>query len=179
MNVIVYILQGINVKKFDQSKFSELKNTTNPDTEDTICSLYYYDWQHLMIKAQVYVSYVLNLQNWVRISVFMLVLLISYNTYKDNVTKTPGFNNSNLNIMTVNVADLDNYFTESSINLTKLELRIQEGEVKRLYILTPNNLITSRRVNSIISECKDIVDVKFVIDASTSTEEIKILEDQQ
>ncbi len=74
LNVGLFIFSNIKTTVIKQSSFSDLRNSTEKQKE--IAVQYYYDWQQLKYKADLFVSYVANLQNWIVCMVLLLLLLV-------------------------------------------------------------------------------------------------------
>jgi hypothetical protein len=74
LNVGLFIFSNIKTTFIKQSSFSDLRNSTEKQKE--IAVQYYYDWQQLKYKADLFVSYVANLQNWIVCMVLLLLLLV-------------------------------------------------------------------------------------------------------
>lgn len=73
INICKYIFRSIKVRKISKSSFKDLRNSENKAKEINI--QYQYDWQQLKFKAQLFVSFVLNLQEWV---IFVLIIAIFF-----------------------------------------------------------------------------------------------------
>lgn len=71
LNICIYIFRTIKVRGIKKSSFSDLRKSS--DKKKEIVVQYQYDWQQLKYKAQLFVSFVLNLQEWV---VFVLILTV-------------------------------------------------------------------------------------------------------
>ena len=71
LNICIYIFRTIKVHGIKKSSFSDLRESS--DRKKEIVMQYQYDWQQLKYKAQLFVSFVLNLQEWV---VVLLILTV-------------------------------------------------------------------------------------------------------
>ena len=71
LNICLLFFGTIKVGGISKSTFRELK--ADEDKKRKIVFQYYYDWQHLKYKANLFVSYVLNFQEWM---VLLIVLVV-------------------------------------------------------------------------------------------------------
>lgn len=74
INLYAWIFQAINVRGFMASTFGDLKKSTEKQKEQTW--QIYYDWQQSKRKADMYVSFVLNIKIWI-ITVIILTIIFS------------------------------------------------------------------------------------------------------
>jgi hypothetical protein len=77
INIAIFIFDTIRVRSISLSTFSDLKNSDLKINQ--LLWNYYFDWQMLKNKADIWVSYVLNIENWIKLALILLFVLIFYN----------------------------------------------------------------------------------------------------
>lgn len=73
VNLILLIFKALKVKAYNKSSFGDLKIAKNKEIK--LISSYYYDWQQIKRKADLAVSYVLNIQFWLKAFSFFILML--------------------------------------------------------------------------------------------------------
>lgn len=120
-NAILYILQVVKIQSIDKSSFSELRKSANHKIE--LNKQYHYDWQYLKRKADLFVSYVKNLQNWIVASLLLSCLLVLNVSNVDYMSLN---NNEVISQQVINVFtdDINNPYSISAIKISELKLKI-------------------------------------------------------
>ena len=75
LNLLFLVMQTFEVKNHCMSKFSDLKNSSNKQKDTEYCVQIYYDWQQNIKKAELFVSYVLQFQEWIKIGIIISIML--------------------------------------------------------------------------------------------------------
>ena len=75
LNITLYLLKAIAVSGRRSSKFSSVKNAVINQKINELVASYYYDFLQLQNKADLYVAYVLNVEQWIKA---LLVLAIFF-----------------------------------------------------------------------------------------------------
>ena len=73
INICVYVFSAVKVQGISKSTFNDLRESQEKNKK--IVVQYQYDWQQLRYKAQLFVSYVLNLQEWVNLIIVLMVCI--------------------------------------------------------------------------------------------------------
>lgn len=136
MNIVLYLFQYIKVGSYNMSSFKDLKNETNSSLSQRLISQYYYDFQSLKNKADLFVSYVKNIQWWIMASFVLFIVVFSFHqfySYSSTVQKSTVTSNSS--IYTINVTDLSDPYSPSSIKLTDIRKCIQTQSADKVIIL--------------------------------------------
>ena len=108
INIGAYIFQSNSVGKYAYSSFSDLKKSSNKVTEQNW--QLYYDWQQTVKKADMYVSFVLNIQKWVKITLLLFVilnLLVVLNVAPKSIE-------SSNHVYTVSIDSIDDVYSDSA-----------------------------------------------------------------
>ncbi|MCB8818630.1 hypothetical protein [Desulfosporosinus shakirovi] len=123
-NIFAYILEFLKVKIIIRSTFGDLKQSQNPLHE--FAASLYLDWYTIKDEARLFVSYVRNIEKYIKIVIFYFVLFICiYNLLAYNANKVlPGIN-KNASTHLINFS-LDNQDVFSSPNLKQLD-KVREG----------------------------------------------------
>lgn len=133
LNICIYLFAIIKVKSILKSSFKDLKNSQNKSKEINI--QYYYDWQQLQRKADMSVSYVINVEKWVQIALVIGVVASllwavhnqRYFEQPDKQTKAVVYN--------IKIDEMDETYSESAVKWSKLIAKLQTGEQTKLLIL--------------------------------------------
>ena len=136
MNIVLYLFQYIKVGKYNMSRFSTLKEEQDENLTQRLVSQYYYDYQSLKNKANFFVSYVKNIQLWMTASFVLFIVVFSFHqfySYSSTVQKSTVTSNSS--IYTMNVTDLSDPYSPSSIKLTDIRKCIQTQSADKVIIL--------------------------------------------
>lgn len=139
INICIYIFHGIKVGGITKSSFKDLKLKNEDEKTKEILVQYYFDWQQLKYKAQLYVSFVLNLQEWV-IAILVISSLITIgNSIPKNFEKQ---NVEYIDANTVLNVDLDQItepYSDSAKIWTKLITCIEEEQCRQVTFIINNN----------------------------------------
>ena len=172
LNFFAYISQYIKVGKYSRSKFCDIKDEVTK-TDKMLTYQYYYDYQSLKTKADMFVSYVLNIQRWfIILSVSLMLLILCLNTWNDE----PNIIDSNTcdYSLTIMIDDLNNIHSNSSIEVTKVNLLAQTEEIESVTILWNGNSNLDV-FNERLADYLDDVTVHYIIDNELSINEVKII----
>lgn len=125
INICAYIFRTIKIRGIKMSSFSDLRSSF--EKQEKILLQYQYDWQQIKYKAQLFVSFVLNLQEWV-ISTLILLVVVSFGlSFEDLEGKNP--DNEDLNrVITIDFSEINEPYTDSAVKWAKL---IYDVELKR------------------------------------------------
>ena len=134
INICVYIFRAIKVRGIKKSSFRDLRNSEKKDKE--IILQYQYDWQQLKYKAQLFVSFVQNLQEWIIVTLF-LILFVSIGVSYSDINKNNKVNNIGYNtVHTLNVEEIDKPYSDSSVAWQELLLDIEKKQCEKIILIT-------------------------------------------
>lgn len=134
LNICIFVFRTIKVRGIKKSTFSDLRNST--DRKKEIVVQYQYDWQQLKYKAQLFVSFVINLQEWV-IFILLLTISISIGISKLNDSESKSeFQNIDSAVFTINIDEISTPYTNSSVDWQTLILDVEAKKSEHLIILT-------------------------------------------
>ena len=118
VNVCIYIFRTIKVHGIKKSSFSDLRGSSNRKKE--IVVQYQYDWQQLKYKANLFVSFVLNVQEWV---IFLLILSIGISfgisVQDDGLSRIENINSI---VFTLNTDEIGVPYSKSAVDLQTVVL---------------------------------------------------------
>lgn len=172
LNFTLLVFQTAKVRVYNKSSFSTLKNSE--DTEIELNARFYYDWKMIMGKANLFVSYVLNIQTWIK---FALALVIIFSLYSgcleiSNLNSGDSIIQSN-QVQTIELTEVEDIFSDSSKKLTKLLMDIQNRNVSRMFVLSNTGNVQNERIKELLNKAKG-VDIIFIVDISLNENELKI-----
>lgn len=137
LNICIYIFRTIKVRGIKKSSFSDLRESSNRKKE--IVVQYQYDWQQLKYKAQLFVSFVLNLQEWV-IVILILTVGISFGiSAQDDSTALVAVKNTKSTVFTMNTEEIGIPYSNSAVNWQTVVLDIEKKQCGQIIILTDGN----------------------------------------
>lgn len=175
LNITLFVLQSLKIQSVNKSKFSDLKKCSDHKVEINL--KYQYDWQFLKRKADLSVSYVKNMQYWINgilILFFILSSTLMINAAHNEVTYK---NSNNHQIINIYINDLKNPYSNSSIALTEIILRVQRKETEKILIISNyKNNLDEDIINNIIKTYSNLL-VEYIYDDEINKNLVKIVEE--
>lgn len=129
INLCTWIFQAINVRGFNTSKFSDLKKSMNKGKEQNW--QIYYDWQETKRKADMFVSFVIYIKQWI-ITVIILMTIFSVGI---PINKTENSKVINDKVYTLQIENIEKTYDKSAVKWYSVLEKLQEAECKRIVIL--------------------------------------------
>ncbi len=170
-NICIYLFRTIKVRGIMKSSFSDLRSSKEKDKE--IILQYQYDWQQLKYKAQLFVSFVLNLQEWV-VLILILSLFVSFGISFEYIDNEIPVDNAKYNLVTtVNKDKIDEPYSVSAIEWGKLILNIEQKQLGQVIFILSND-----EDLSFIDKLEKYseLDIRIVRDKTIEKGQIKIIE---
>lgn len=174
LNICAYIFRAIKVQGIGKSKFADLRESEEKGKK--ILLQYQYDWQQLRYKADLFVSYVLNLQKWI---VLLLILIICFSVGNSFFSKPNeyGVEGTNVNsITTIVVDDIEEPYSFSAVEWQILLLEIEKELYKEMIFI-----VNDKQDMAFIEELKkyDDLELKIVYDNTLSCGQLKIIRENR
>lgn len=172
LNICAYIFRTIKVRGIMKSSFSDLRYSKEKDKE--IILQYQYDWQQLKYKAQLFVSFVLNLQEWV-VLILILSLLVSFGISFDNTNREIQVDIADYNIVTtINRDEIDEPYSDSAVEWAELINNIEQKQCGQVILILGDD------DTSFIDKLEryNELDIKIVRDETMEKGQIKIIEEK-
>lgn len=167
INICAYVFKAIKVQKISKSSFSDLRSSQKKEKE--ILLQYQYDWQQLKYKAQLFVSYVLNLQEWV---VLMLILAVSVSggIALKEINSGKGIVNSD--IITLNIEKIDDPYSQDAAEWKEVLLEIERESCNHIVFIGNYN-----GVPSFINELEkyDNLKIELLQDPEMNKTQLKVI----
>ena len=171
VNICAYVFKAIRVQGIRKSTLKDLCKRTKKDRE--ILVQYKYDWEQLRCKAQLFVSYVLNLQEWVTLTIFLIVCISIGITLQDiSKNKIPTNVMVRSEVITLNIADVEEAHNQDAVKWKELLLEIEKEKCKHIVFVGNYD-----KVPEFFNELDKYDDVKidFLQDSHMNKEQIKII----
>lgn len=137
LNICIYIFRTIKVCGIKKSSFSDLRKSSNRKKE--IVVQYQYDWQQLKYKAQLFVSFVLNMQEWVVVLLILTVGISFGISVKNDNTASLAIKNTKSIVFTMNTEEIAIPYSSSAVNWQTVVLDIEKKQCGQIIILTDGN----------------------------------------
>lgn len=137
LNICIYIFRTIKVRGIKKSSFSDLRESSNRKKE--IVVQYQYDWQQLKYKAQLFVSFVLNLQEWVVVLLILTVGISFGISVQDDSTTLVAIKNTKSSVFTMNTEEIGIPYSNSAVNWQTVVLDIEKKQCGQIIILKGGN----------------------------------------
>lgn len=126
LNVTLIIFRSMKVKGYSFSTFSSLRNSGEKKTQ--LIKNHYNDWQVNRGSAITWVSYVLNVENWIKVGLITAILLtlltncryVTNQIISDNKPKNIG------EVLTLDMNEFANIYSDSRISFVDLQLKAQK-----------------------------------------------------
>lgn len=134
LNICLFIFRTIKVRGIKKSRFADLR--ASDDRRKEIVKQYQYDWQQLKYKAQLFVSFVLNLQEWI---IFVLVLTVGISVgismQKQRISLN-AMDTSESVAFTINEQEMEAPYSQSSVDWKTVILDVERKQCTSLIVLT-------------------------------------------
>lgn len=171
LNVCIFIFRTIKVRGINKSSFADLRNSEKRSREIVI--QYQYDWQQVKYKAQLFVSIVLNLQEWV---ILLLILIISISfgaTIQINDESNKDLLKSESIVITVNRNEISVPYSNSAIDWQGMVYEIEKKECTHIIVLLNDD--------EVATEIKELdkykgLDIEVIIDKTIEKSMMKVVE---
>lgn len=137
LNICIYVFRTIKVCGIKKSSFSDLRESSNRKKE--IVVQYQYDWQQLKYKAQLFVSFVLNMQEWVVVLLILTVGISLGISVKNDNTTLVAIKNTKSTVFTMNTEEIAIPYSSSAVNWQTVVLDIEKKQCGQIIILTDGN----------------------------------------
>ena len=175
MNIVAYLFQYIKVGSYSMSSFKDLKDETDGSLCQRLTAQYYYDFQSLRNKADLFVSYVKNIQMWMLASFLLFIIAFSFHQlYSHSLTTQKNTIVSNSSIYTVDVTALHNPYSTSSIELTDIRKSIQTQCVDKVIIMY-NSQADITIIKNELQIFDSSFEIQYINDDQLESDNVKIL----
>lgn len=174
-NICTYVFKAIKVQGISKSTFSDLRESQKKEKE--ILLQYQYDWQQLKYKAQLFVSYVLNLQEWVILILFLTVgvsIGVAFKDIGDNEILTNRMGNSE--VITLNIDSVKEPYNQDAVEWKELLLDIEKESYKHIVFI--GNYDKAPVFFNELDKYDDL-EVDFLQDSQMDKEQIKIIREER
>lgn len=135
-NICVLMIQNIKVRSFQISSFSDLQKAT--EKKLFYLGQLYYDWLFTQKKAQLFVSYILQIYDYLKIIIMLTIVLFFVNivTFQNKIDLA----NNKFFVTNLYQENLSNLYSEDSIQFSELILKLQKNQYSRVLVLYKENL---------------------------------------
>jgi hypothetical protein len=168
MNAVSLILQHMFVKPLSLSVFSDIKNSQQKSVQTA--NNYYFEWQVFQKKADLDISYVKNIQNWI-IGIIFMSLMFYFNSF------IPTSNMVNIStkdsVYTINISNLDSKYSEDVQKVSNIHKFITDIKPKEIILMYGKNVnnINLNKISNQFDIYKDI-DICKIIDTDYEEKDI-------
>ena len=159
LNICIYIFRTIKVHGIKKSSFSDLRESS--DRKKEIVMQYQYDWQQLKYKAQLFVSFVLNLQEWVVVLLILTVGISFGVSVQDDSIASVDIKNTKSIVFTMNAEEIGKPYSNSAVNWQNdlalmisgeaVTAKIQEYAAVSMNLTTKNEIFSAMIVYGFLS----------------------------
>lgn len=130
VNICAYLINTIKVRAIHRGMFKDLKESEEKDKELNL--QYYFNWQHLKKQANMFVSYVINIQEWIYfVLVFSLLTCLMFGLGND---KEP-YKNGKGDIYNISIKEMEETYSQSAIEWSDMIFKLQNNEYDKILIL--------------------------------------------
>lgn len=173
LNVCIYIFRAIKVRGISTSTFRDLRDSEKKDK--TLLLQYQYDWQNIKYKAQLFVSFILNLQDWIILSIFLSIVLSVSISIESNTIKTFESKIDSNQIITITEKNICIPYSESAVQWQDLISNIEKKKVQKIYFILNRNTNTLS-INNL--DKYNSLDIRMIVDDSIKIGDIKIIQEE-
>ena len=171
LNICIYIFRTIKVHGIKKSSFSDLRESS--DRKKEIVMQYQYDWQQLKYKAQLFVSFVLNLQEWVVVLLILTVGISFRVSVQDDSIASVDIKNTKSIVFTMNAEEIGKPYSNSAVNWQKVLLDIEKKQCNQIIILTDCNEVPEEV--KVLAKYKDL-EIEIITDRDLDKGDFKLIE---
>lgn len=138
INICVYLINIIKVRAINRSSFTDLRNSTEKDKELNL--QYHYNWQHLKKQANMFVSYVINIQEWIYfVLVFVLITTLIFGLANNKESHKLSSKGDEGSIYNISIGEIEHPYSQSAIEWSELILKLQNNQHSKVLILYRNS----------------------------------------
>lgn len=171
LNICLYIFKTIKVWGINQSSFSDLRKSSNRKKE--IVMQYQYDWQQLKYKAQLFVSFVLNLQEWVVAVLILTIGILAVISMQDGSKDLCATKNTSSVVFTMNTEEFGIPYSNSTVNWKTVVLDIEKKQCGQIIILIHGNEVPTEIKE--LARYKDL-QIEIITDRNLDKGKFKLIE---
>lgn len=171
LNICIYIFRTIKVRGIKKSSFSDLRGSSNRKKE--IVVQYQYDWQQLKYNAQLFVSFVLNLQEWVVVLLILIVGIFFGISAQDDRKPLAAIKNTKSTVFTMDTEEIGIPYSDSAINWQTVLLDIEKKQCDQIIILIDGNKAPEEAKR--LARYKDL-EVDIITDRDLDKGKFKLIE---
>ncbi len=173
-NILLYFYQYIKVSGYNMSLFSDLKNESQ-NFNARLTAQYYFDYQSLKYKAELFVSYVKNIQILMILALVLYAsILIFYNFASYDNSSNSYIENSSSTLINIDIDSLNDPYTISSIELTDLKMNIQTRNADKVMVMF-NKQTNISYIKDELLIFEDSFEIQYINDDTLELGEAKIL----
>ncbi len=172
INICAFIFRTIKVRGIKMSSFNDLRSSA--EKHGKILLQYQYDWQQIKYKAQLYVSFVLNLQEWVILALILLIVVSFGFSFEDFNEKI--LNNEELNrVITINLSEINEPYTDSAVEWARVIYDIEQKRCGQVYFI-----LGEGGDASVVEQLRKYtkLNIEIVRDETIEKNQLKILEEK-
>lgn len=174
LNIGFYLFRIMKVKKFKLSKFGELKESS--DKVKMQNWQMYNDWQNLKSKADLYVSYILNVEEWIKFLAIIGVLLACIFSINPNwicTQKNMQVQQTKSYVCVVQVDEISDVYSESSRNWNAVLMDLSQNKFSNVIVLYKDD-VDIDEIQIVLSEySKQKID--YIKDKSLTSKSVKLI----
>ena len=168
INICILIFKTLKVRSIKKSTFSDLRNSHHKNKE--IVVQYQYDWQQLKYKAQLFVSFVSNLEEWVLILVLTISITGIVFIYNQENSYQSQKNLQGI-VYTVEEENISISHSEAADVWQKVILDLEEEKCSRLIVFVNKNNRSDK-----LQEINKYKNTQIIIDDQIENNYFKIVE---
>lgn len=176
-NWCILALQYTSVSGLSKSGFSDLKKTPgNRLKAGQLLYSYYYDWQEERFDVNLRVAYVKNIELFVKYSLLLIFILISFQVAINLVNRPVALTQDNLpkNVYDFNIEKLGDPFSPDSVTLAELHTKIKKTRPDSLLIFLSEHTQASDVVTLNMNQYAEYLGVSIYVDDQLKPYEFKI-----
>jgi hypothetical protein len=174
LNMTFYIYNNIYVKPLVMSNFKDLKTAEADAKVAQNVNNYYFDWQVLIKKADLDVSYISNIQRCI-VGIVLLSVIFYISSIIPMYSKIKE-NSGNL-VYSINIDNLESKYSEDVEKISKIHTALIQNHSKELLIIY-GQLVNDDEFNKLCNQFdiyKDIEVCKIVDKDIEKNDEVKII----
>lgn len=177
LNVICLIFQFSKVSGMSRETYADLKQSANK--EKALIRAYYLDWQHLKKEADSAVSFVKNIDKYIRGIILLSTLVVSFN-YMHDICNSYSSKAAINSIVEINIDSLEKKQQEEVDKINLLNEQIVDKHVMKVIILYNNDDLLDNKsfksINNYMSIYKNENEIKLIKeDSEDKDNQIKVI----
>ena len=176
LNIVLLLFSSIKVSGIRLSSFKDLRASN--DKKKKAVESYYFDWQSRKNKADIAVSYVINIEGWIKKTIVFLLIIVIMTNVRTLIDVNKGTVDVILSdqIITISTDTIEDAFSENYIKLSEEKLKLSKKEIKGITLIVSDKDVVGK-ISPFFADYNDMVSICYCMDNSLPKSTVKMIEE--